>query len=281
MIPGYDGVGEIVKCGHSSQDLKPGDRVILKRHGLGTWRTHAALSTSDVLRVPNDMDISAAAILRMSILNAYLLLHNNAQHTHPGDWILVNAATSTVAHFLIQFANAKGLHVICVIRDRDDAAKTKQMLQRHGAALVWEEKDMPEAEAIQSKKITLAFDAVFGEAGQKLISALTPGAKYVAFGFLGDPGPGAQLVINQELIWLKDITFCGFRLSKALLALSGDEQEALFAHFSRQLHEGQLTMPMLDLVNWPGDGEVEVLKKTVADANSGEMGRQKKVIVFP
>lgn len=281
MVPGYDGVAEIVKPGDNVGNLKVGNRVIIKRHGLGSWRTHAIFNASDVLKVPDEMEPSAAAILRMSMLMAYLLMDDSTRHVRPGNWIILNAATSTIAHFMVQYANTKGLNVICVIRERNDAVRTKQMLQRNGAVLVLEEKDVLQADVLKTKKIVLGFDAVFGEAGQRLISTLSAGATYVAYGFLGGLGAGANIAINQELIFLKNITFRGFRLSSALSTLSDGEQEALFVLFSTQLQQGKITMPMLELVNWPENGEVEVLRGAVTKANDGGIGQHKRILMFP
>lgn len=281
MVPGYDGVAEIIKSGDNVGSLKAGNRVIIKRHGLGSWRTHAIFNANDVLKVPNEMEPSAAAILRMSMLMAYLLTEESTRHVQPGNWIILNAATSTIAHFMVQFANAKGLNVICVIRERNDAARTKQMLQRNGAALVLEEEEILQADALKSKKIVLGFDAVFGEAGQRLISTLSAGATYVTYGFLGGLGAGASIAIDQELIFLKNITFRGFRLSSALSTLSDGEQEALFVLFSKQLQQGKMAMPMLELINWPENGDVEVLRGAVTKANDGALGKHKMVFMFP
>ena len=279
-IPGYDGVAEIIQRGDNVQNLAEGDRVILKKHGLGTWRTHAVFDQNELLRVPKDMDVYAASIVRMSILNAYLLLQNNTQQAHPGDWIIVNAATSTVAHFITRLARLKGLEVISVIRDRDDASRVSQSLRRHGSSAVLEERELPHAQVLKDKKIILAYDAVFGEAGQRLIGTLSPGATYVAYGFLGGLNAEAKINIDQGLIFLKNITFRGFRLSAALSALGDEEQEALLSVFSKQLQEGQLTMPLLNTVEWPKDGSVKALEQAVAGADSGVLGQHKTIFTF-
>lgn len=279
-IPGYDGVAEIVQRGDEVQNFAEGDRVILKKHGLGTWRTHAVFDQNELLKVPKDMDVNAASIVRMSILNAYLLLQNNAQEAHPGDWIIVNAATSTVAHFITRLARLKGLQVISVIRDRDDATKVAESLRRHGSSVVLEERELSQADVLKDKKIILGYDAVFGEAGQRLIGTLSPGATYVTYGFLGGLNAEAKISIDQGLIFLKNIAFRGFRLSSALSALSDEEQEALLSMFSKQLQEGQLTMPLLNLVDWPKDGNVEALEQAVAGADGGVLGQHKKIITF-
>lgn len=42
-ILGYDGVGEILRCGADVRSLAPGDLVVPSQFGIGTWRSHAVL----------------------------------------------------------------------------------------------------------------------------------------------------------------------------------------------------------------------------------------------
>lgn len=83
-IPGYDGVGEVVDLGDGVGDLKLRDHVIPKRHGLGTWRTHAAFGADALIKVSPHLDIQAAAILKMVVTPAYFLLEDMVQ-LKPGD----------------------------------------------------------------------------------------------------------------------------------------------------------------------------------------------------
>jgi len=281
MIAGYDGLAEVVGLGPDTQGFECGDRVILKRHGLGTWRTHAVFGSNDLLKVPKDMQESAAAILRMGTLNAYLLLETNIQQAKSGDWVIINAATGVVAHFLTQFANLKGMNVICIIRDREDAQREKLTLQKHGAAVVLEEKELSDSLALDGKQIMLGFDAVFGAGGQTLLNMLSPGATYVVYGFQGGLHTGVHVEATQELIFLKNITFKGFRLSAALAAMKDQEQEALFVLFSEQLRKGQLTMPLLEPVDWNAKADnAEVLQDAIRRAGKGRIGQHKMVFVF-
>lgn len=172
-IPGYDGAGRVVECGQHVGGLEVGAQVIVKRHGLGTWRTHGVFDDKDLLKVPVDMDPVAAAILRMGIVTAYLMLENNSDKLRPGDWMILNAATGVIAHFLIQFAHKKGLKVICVVRHRLDIAGTKKTLNNHGADIVLEESELCTTDVFESKKIMLGFDAVFGLEGEKIIEKLS------------------------------------------------------------------------------------------------------------
>ena len=248
-IPGYDGVAEIMECGQGAdKGLSKGDKIIIKRHGLGTWRMHAVLSVQDVIKIPDDMELSTAAILRMGILTAYFMLEENKEVVKAGDWIILNGGTSIVAHFLGQFAHMKGARVISVIRDRPGSGATKKMLQAHGADTVWKYKELADSSHANGKRIMLGFDAVFGAGGQRLMHTLSPGATYVSYGFLGGLGPESNISVSQGLIFVKNLKLKAFRLSTSLAGVKDDEMMALFAWIAGMLKGGQLTEPLLDIV---------------------------------
>ncbi|KAL8751609.1 MAG: hypothetical protein Q9199_006297 [Rusavskia elegans] len=280
-IPGYDGVARVIALGEKVNSLQEGDRIIIKNHGLGTWRTHAILSVHDTLRIPDDMELGAAAILRMGIMMAYLMMESNTGAVRKGDWIIMNGGTSVIAHFLGQFAHAKGLKVISIIRNRKDAAATATMLKRHGADIVLQDHEVEMTAQMQHKRIMLGFDAVFGGSGNQLMNCISPGGTYVAYGFLGGLGAGSELLIGQELIFVKYLTLKAFRLSAALAAMTEDEQSALCDWISTELQKGRLTMPCLEHVEWNGEAPDEkMLKEAIHKASVGGLGQCKQVFLF-
>lgn len=285
MVPGYDGAAIVIGCGHKVKGLQTGDMVIFKQHGLGTWRTHAALHATDVVKVPPNLDPQLAAVLRMGVMPAYLLLEENRDRLKPGDWIIQNGATGIITHFVAQFARLRGLHVISVIRDRSDAASVKRTLQSHGASIVIQEQDLQDDNVFAGKRVMLGLDSVFGTAGQNLINRLSPGATYVTYGFLGAQGMKGSLSITADLIWAKNITFKGFRLSSAVAARSEQEQLELYAWFASLLQRNQLTRPSLEFFEWDAqkndaDAIEKGLKETIKKAYSGDVGRAKTMLLF-
>ena len=47
--------------GRAVATLKPGDRVIPRQPGLGTWRSALVCSAAELTRVPSDIAVDAAA----------------------------------------------------------------------------------------------------------------------------------------------------------------------------------------------------------------------------
>lgn len=83
-ILGYDGVGEIISCGSDVQTLVPGDFVVPRKFGTGTWRSHAVLEVQSLQKVSRPLDLVFAAILRITIAPALCLVEDMC-NLKPGD----------------------------------------------------------------------------------------------------------------------------------------------------------------------------------------------------
>ncbi|MBQ0833333.1 NADP-dependent oxidoreductase [Marinobacter sp.] len=112
--PGYDVAGEVVAIGDGVTTLAPGDRVM----GLvgfplnGGGYSEYALATADELAVvPEELDLVTAGALPLAALTAWQALFEVAE-LEPGQKILVHAGAGGVGHLAVQFALARGAHVI-------------------------------------------------------------------------------------------------------------------------------------------------------------------------
>ncbi|KNG81929.1 hypothetical protein ANOM_009722 [Aspergillus nomiae NRRL 13137] len=235
-IPGYDGVARIERVGTDVDALKPGDHVIPRAHGLGTWRTEAVVPAAAVLKVSKSLEPTTASLLKTGCSTAYLLLES-CPSLRPGDWVVLNAATGWIARMVVQFALLKGCPSICA-----RVVVTESQLANEGPAAI-----------AAGKRITLALDAVFGQSGQRLAAMLAPGATFINYGSLG--GAGGQVVLSQELIFWKQITFKNFRLSQALGRYTEEAQIDLLSWFTTLFEEGKITAPSVNRVDWAEDGD--------------------------
>lgn len=281
-IPGYDGIGEVVERGKQVTGFEVGDKVILTRHGIGTWRTYLLVAPKDLLVVPKDTPADFGAVLRMGATPAHLLLETAGKTLQPGDWIIQNAATSVIAHFVVQFARLRGLHVISVIRERAGFEEVAALLLQRGADLVIKEDQLADDAIFKEKRIMLGLDAVFGRLGERMAERMSNGGRFCSYGFQSGLGPDAHIKITPSLIWLRKISFEGFRLSQVLGALSTAQQQELVTWFSNLAITGQLSMPVTDSVVWKGsalDAQATVQEAVRASA-SGSLGERKKIITF-
>lgn len=120
LIPGADGVGivEAVGQGVDSSGLKPGMRVIFNP-SPGAWAERLTVRAEFVTSIPDDLPDSIAAQMLPNAVIALMLLRA-AQRAVPDAGrkipILLNAAGSSVARFLIIAARRRGLKVVGAVR---------------------------------------------------------------------------------------------------------------------------------------------------------------------
>lgn len=283
-IPGYDGIGEVVDYGTSVTELVPGDLVIPSKFGIGTWRTQAVVDVQYLQKVIRPNDLAFAAIIKISIAPAFCLVEDMC-NLKPGDWIIQNAATSVVAQMVVQFARRRGIRTIGVIRDRSpaEANVVKQSLLRLGSDFVVTESEVMGHAEIQSKRIMLALDSVFGTSGRVLVKSLSPGGTFVQLGFLA--GPTEQLHLNANDIFGRQLTLKAFRGSAQVASRSAEEQTDLFNWFISLFNAGELVLPSLGLrrVLWDTvdkKGSEDRLMEAVKRAQQGKLGQRKQIIEF-
>lgn len=285
-IPGYDGVAEILQCGESVKELKVGEWVIPKKHGLGTWRTHAVFQEDSLIKVSTGVDPKFAATLRMCVTPAYLLLEDMKQ-LKPGDWIIQNAASGVIAQMVSQFARLKGLHTISIIRDTADARASeerKKKLLDMGADSVLTESELTASEPLSSqRRITLALDCVFGEQAAIMARHVSPNGLFVNYGSLG--GGSGSFGLTQDLLFWKQLTFRNFRLSACMATRSEAEIHDMMAWFIELFEKGALKVADVDTVPWDSNVAEEAkddigvhLVQAVVRTRASGVGEAKKQI---
>ena len=283
-ILGYEGVGEIIKCGTNITRFQPGDLVIPSAFGVGTWRSYAALNESLLTKIDSPNDLVFAALLRMAIAPAYFLVEE-IRTLKPGEFIIQNAGTSTVAQYVTQFAASRGVSVISVIRNRspDETKRIKTALLAAGAKKVFDEDEL-ERRALELRKklkIVLALDSVYGDSGSLLKSALSDGGTFVHLGFLG--GSGGEMKLGPQDLFGRRITLRGFRGSDHMAARSPEEQANLLNHWVAMFNRNELRLPALGLslvkVNADQTNGTAALD-AVRKAQEGSIGHRKQILLL-
>jgi NADPH:quinone reductase-like Zn-dependent oxidoreductase len=118
-ILGAEGVGEVVAIGEGVTGLACGDHAIpLTR---GNWTSFRQLAAGSVLRVPPELPLAMAAMLRINPATAWRLL----AQVQPalGSWLLQSGGDTAVARLLTILAKARGVNVINVVRPRHGAGE--------------------------------------------------------------------------------------------------------------------------------------------------------------
>jgi len=286
-IPGFDGCGTVLAS--ASPSFSPGDIVLPRDLGLGTWRSHAVLPASSLLKLPAGTPPLAGALLRSGAVIAWLLLEEIRQLAE-GDTIIMSAGTSTVAQFLIQLARLKGISVILVIRDREasELENTKKFLRERGATAVLSETELEDSlsgkivpSLLPESKPKLALDCVFGPVGKLLAETLAPGGTFVLVGLLG--GAGASIQVGTKDLFVRQLSFVPFRGSEVLKRMGESKTTELFQKIATLFIEGHLKIPEIVTVRWKQENEEaleETLKGAVEKAKSNGVG-YRKIVFLP
>ena len=111
--PGAECVGRVMAVGAAVSHVKPGDLVInLQREN---WAQRRRVKGSDVIRLPDGIDLKQAAMVRINPPTASLMLSDFVDLL-PGDWVIQNVANSAVGKLLIRLAKGRGLRTLNVVR---------------------------------------------------------------------------------------------------------------------------------------------------------------------
>ncbi|CAL1610331.1 unnamed protein product [Knipowitschia caucasica] len=206
---GNEGVGEVSEVGCGVTSLKPGDWVIPKDAGLGTWRTAAVFSEDDVVSLPNDLPLLAAATLGVNPCTAYRMLAD-FEDLKPGDTVIQNAANSGVGQAVIQIAAARGISTINVIRDRPEFTQLSDRLKAIGATRVIKEEALRKPDMKELFKTCprpkLALNGVGGKSATELLRHLQVGGSMVTYGGMAKQ----PVTIPVSALIFKDVKVRGF-----------------------------------------------------------------------
>ena len=221
-IAGREGVGTVEAIHPETRtSLKTGDRVRMPE-SLGAWRSHVICEPEGLINVPSEIPAEQAATLFINPPTALLLLEQFG-NLKPGDWVIQNAANSSVGIWVIQLCKLRGLHSVNLVRRNELAAP----LQALGADIVLEDNDdnIKQLKAMTGgNSAKLALNSVGGNSVIRLIRGMADGGTCVTFGgMVGDPirFPTRNLIFN-------DVHFCGFWMDKWMRSHSQEDIQALY-----------------------------------------------------
>ncbi|WVQ80493.1 hypothetical protein IAT38_002598 [Cryptococcus sp. DSM 104549] len=159
LVPGHEGVGEVVAIGEGTEGspVGLGERVGIKwmadsclgcefcRRGLemlcpklktsgysvsGTFTTYVVSYVYHVTPIPDSLPSAAAAPLLCAGVTTYKALKQS--NTKVGDWVALPGAGGGLGHLAVQYAKAMGLRVVAI-----DTGAAKEKLCKALGADVW------------------------------------------------------------------------------------------------------------------------------------------------
>lgn len=209
---GIEGSGIIEEVGNKITNFKVGDKVMcLSRTN---WKTTQILKENEVVKLPESIDLQQAAMLKVNLASAYLML-TNFRKLSKGDWIIQNASNSAVGKNIIYLSKSLGLKTINLVR-RDNVIDE---LFDIGADIVINSDDINVIKKQLHSKvdgpISLGIDAVAGDATNLLASLVNESGLVINYGLLS----GKLCAIDPLNIVFRSIVIEGFWLAKEMKSM--------------------------------------------------------------
>lgn len=183
-IPGYEGVGVVEAVGAKVNCAWLGKRVLPLR-GEGTWQQYVKSPFELAVPVPEWMDNFTAAQLYINPVTAWVVLSNEL-NLKTGDYLLMNAASSSIGRIIAQMCRLLGYQFIAITSSID----LKEELLALGAAHVldasFDKRDLQTTvmELTSGRGADSAIDCIGGMSGNRLAACLKKGGTFLSIGLL-------------------------------------------------------------------------------------------------
>ncbi len=173
LVLGRELAGTVVECGPSAARFANGDAVFaMPAIGRGGFAEYAVVKVTEAAPKPASLDVIQAGAVPLAALTAWqgLFKHGNLK---AGQRLLIHGGSGGVGHFAIQFAKAKGAHVITTV-----SAPPIDFVRRLGADEIIDYKAQRFEDVID--EVDLVFDLVGGEAQERSWQVLKQGGLLVS-----------------------------------------------------------------------------------------------------
>ncbi|MBN9192199.1 zinc-binding dehydrogenase [Microbacterium sp.] len=234
---GTEAVGVIDALGEGVTGFEVGQRVVTGGT-FGVWSEYFVAAASALVPVPDGIDDETAAQLVSMPFSALSLLAS--LDVQPGDWIAQNTANGAVGRLLAQFAAARGVRVLGLVRrdagvDELAAAGIHDVVSTERAD--WRERA---AAILGDAAPRAAVDSVGGAAAGELLSLLGEGGTLVSFGSMGS----STLELSAGDLIFKQAVVKGFWGSQVSKTMDAATRGALFGELVQRIGSGEVTLPV-------------------------------------
>jgi NADPH:quinone reductase-like Zn-dependent oxidoreductase len=200
---GAEGVGRVLAVGPGEDESLVGARVLLLptyRHG--TWATHLIAAATDIVVVPEDLDIVQLAMVGINPMTAQLLLRNYGDPSMPDRWIGQTAGNSAVGEYLIKLAQRFGWKTVSVVR-REAAAELVRSWGGDRVVVDDENLESNLAESLSDAELDIVVDSVGGRAARQLAHHLRFGGTLVSYAALSGQSASVSVLelIGNHVNW--------------------------------------------------------------------------------
>lgn len=256
-VIGSEAVGIVQQIAEDVTHIRVGDRaMILDRDN---WSEQRTVPAERVIVLRADIDPIRLATLKVNPATAQMMLHRYTTLA-AGDWIIQNAANSSVGRLVVQLAARQGIHTYNIVRSLDQRAG----LETLGATIIATHNEPYPAHLPAPH---LGLDAVGGASTGNMTAALAPGSTVITYGALS----GQPFTVDPTDLVFRDIRYRGFWLTRELAGPVTAQTRTMYQELEDLINRGELH-DQVDSVHHLTD-----IKAALARAQSPD--RSGKVIV--
>ena len=263
--PGLEGMGEVAALGDGVTNFSVGQRVI-PLGVQGTWQEYVVAASAQLIPVPDSVSDETAAQFVVNPLTAWIMCVEELA-LQPGEWLLQTAAGSTLGRIVLQLARLRGFKTINVVRRREQVAELKSL----GAdeVICTDDEDITKrvAEITGKAGVTKAIDAVGGDTGAAVMSALGRNGVMLLYGMLSL----RPLPIDGGRVIFTSTTLRGFWLGDWLRSAAPERVQAVTSEMLRAMATSAIVPPV--------EAEYPLSDALAAVAHAERHGRSGKVLL--
>ncbi|KAJ2945614.1 hypothetical protein O0L34_g437 [Tuta absoluta] len=255
-IPGDEGVGNVVEIGKKVSKVNIGDRVIITKPRLGTWRYYGIFDELDLFKISPNIPLPEASMITAAPSTAYRLIKDFYTVRH-GETIVQNAANSSVGQSVIQIARALGINTFNIVATHCQFEAVKENLNRLGAAgsvFTLEEAEQMTNFTTSLRQPILGLNCLGGRYEDVLLRLLAKNGAMVYYG-------SCYNSVQCKRCWRPDLAYDRFDIVEWYKTATCLEKSRMISNIAQLIATGKFKAPMyapVELKNY-----VAALRNTV------------------
>lgn len=265
-IGGSEAVGTVEALGEGVDAGLLGKRVTAA--GVhGAWAEFFLAPAAGLVPVPDAIsDEAAAQLIAMPFSAMALLEFLGVKET---DWMIQNTANGAVGKAVALVAQARGIHVINLVR-RDDGVKEMEKLGiKNTVSTATDGWQQTVRDMVGDQPIKAGVDSIGGSASKDIVDLLGENGLLVSFGSM----TGEPMQIPSGPVIFKQLTIKGFWGSTVIGSMQTEQRHRLISELIQHVAKGTILLPV-DSVH----GLADISGAMKASLASGKAG---KVLLKP
>jgi len=255
---GMEGSGEVLEVGAGVEGIAVGDRVVLLG-SPGCWQQYRVVLATDLLVVPEGIDLRQAAMLKVNPPTARLML-DRASAAEDGKLVVQNLGNSMVGLSAIQIAGGLGIDLVTFVRS-ESARETCLEFDQGAKVYIDSDEGLEQAKSdLGNRRASLALNGVGGDSALRMMNLLGEGGTLLTYGAMGR----RALKVPNGLLLFKDLRVEGFWLTRWDRQNGDAAMRDVLTDLAADMAEQRLTLPIR--VQLPFDQIAEAYKAVLDSA---------------